>query len=139
MSFHVPGISKPLESSDSISNKSPHFTWGEATKNGTRIPKNESITANIIKIAIALEELRADLDGKSISITSWYRDPISNRRVGGASKSRHLVGDAVDIVVEGMTPQEAQDYLDPIWDGGLGYGKTFTHIDLRGYRVRWNY
>lgn len=139
MSFNVPGITKSLESSDSISNKSPNFTWGEATKNGGRIPKTESITANIIKLAIALEKLRADLGGKSISITSWYRDPVSNRQVGGAKDSRHLYGDAADINIEGMSPQEVQDYLDPIWEGGLGYGKTFTHCDLRGSRARWNY
>ena len=34
------------------------------------------------------------------SITSWYRSPKRNKRVGGAASSMHLLGLAVDVVLD---------------------------------------
>lgn len=123
------------------SEKTPHFTWAEATKNGTRIPTDRSVVENIVAIAKVMEEVRTKFGGKPITVNSWYRDPATNRRVGGASRSRHLVGDAVDFTVEGMIPQEVQRQLDPWWGarGGLASASSFTHIDKRNYRARWQY
>ncbi len=84
---------------------------------------------------------RAYFGGKPIQINSWYRDPVSNRRAGGASRSRHLVGDAVDFVVTGIHPQEVNKRLESWWGskGGLASASCFTHIDTRGCRARWTY
>lgn len=38
----------------------------------------------------------------NVTMTSWYRDPDHNRRVGGASASQHQVGTAVDVIVNGQ-------------------------------------
>ena len=116
-----------------------HFTWGEATKGGSRIPVNSSISRNIVKMAKRMEEVRAKVGNRSISVTSWYRPPAVNRAVGGASRSTHLSGHGVDFNVSGLSPRSVQRILDPWWSGGLGYGRTFTHLDNRGYRARWNY
>lgn len=116
-----------------------NFAWGEATKNGTRLPENERITNNIIKMAARMQEVRDRLGDRSITVTSWYRPPAVNRAIGGASRSTHIQGHGVDFVVAGLSPQEVQRQLDPFWRGGLGYGRTFTHLDNRGYRARWNY
>ncbi|MGD1936197.1 MAG: D-Ala-D-Ala carboxypeptidase family metallohydrolase [Cyanophyceae cyanobacterium] len=116
-----------------------HFTWAEATKGGSRIPVNASISRNIVKMAQRMEEVRTKVGNRSISVTSWYRPPAVNRAVGGASRSTHLSGHGVDFNVSGLSPRSVQRILDPWWSGGLGYGRTFTHLDNRGYRARWNY
>jgi hypothetical protein len=33
-----------------------------------------------------------------VTVTSWWRDPWHNARIGGVWNSRHLIGWAVDIV-----------------------------------------
>lgn len=118
-----------------------NFSWAEATKGGTRIPIDRSITGNIIKTAKTMQEIRKSLGNKSITVNSWYRDPVTNRRVGGASRSRHLKGDAVDFVVQGIAPKTVNAKLNDWWGskGGLASATVFTHIDLRGYMSRWNY
>jgi uncharacterized protein YcbK (DUF882 family) len=134
----IPGIINPVDTADPIYRGS-NFTWGEATKNGTRIPRDSTIAGKIVQLARELDRVRIQLGNRPITITSWYRDPVSNRRVGGASQSQHLNGGAADIQVMGLTPRRVQQLLDPTWHGGLGYGNTFTHLDIRGYRVRWDY
>ncbi|MEM9807144.1 MAG: D-Ala-D-Ala carboxypeptidase family metallohydrolase [Cyanobacteria bacterium P01_D01_bin.56] len=118
-----------------------NFSWAEATKNGSRIPVDENVVNGILKIADVMEEVRELLGNRPITINSWYRDPASNRRAGGASRSRHLSGDAVDFVVQGISPPEVNRKLEPWWRdrGGLASASVFTHIDARGYRARWSY
>jgi len=118
-----------------------HFSWAEATKNGTRKPVSGEIVDGIKRVAEAMEDVRAHLGGHPIQVNSWYRDPVTNKRVGGASKSRHLVGDAVDFVVDGIPPMEVNNRLEAWWGnkGGLASASSFTHLDTRGYRARWTY
>lgn len=118
-----------------------HFSWGEFTKGLTRVPETEQVVRNIIKLANHLNDLRSFLGDRPITITSGYRPPALNRAIGGVSNSRHIVGDAADVVVAGITPHEVYRRIDN-WHGnkgGLGDSASFTHIDLRGYRARWNY
>jgi hypothetical protein len=121
---------------------SPHFTWGELLVNRTA-DELQSITLehlnNLARLADALEGARQRVGNRSITITSGWRDTLSNQRVGGARASRHLLGEAADITVAGLTPQEVQKALDPTWAGGLGYGATFTHLDVRPYYARFRY
>ncbi|WP_204104565.1 MULTISPECIES: D-Ala-D-Ala carboxypeptidase family metallohydrolase [Spirulina sp. CCY15215] len=116
-----------------------NFTWDEATKGGSRIPENANITNNIVSMAGKMQSVREKLGDRSISVTSWYRPPAINRAVGGARNSTHLQGYGVDFNAAGLSPREVQRILDPWWSGGLGYGRTFTHLDGRNYRARWNY
>lgn len=82
-----------------------------------------------------LQKLREDL-GASITINSAYRCPAHNAAVGGEKNSMHMKGHATDIVVKGMTPLEVQDACESF--DGLGRYDTFTHIDSRGYKSRWD-
>jgi uncharacterized protein YcbK (DUF882 family) len=82
-----------------------------------------------------LQKLRQDL-GSPIKITSAYRCPDHNSNIGGASNSRHMKGDATDIQVRGMDPSEVQDACEHF--DGLGRYNTFTHIDSRGEKARWD-
>ena len=93
---------------------------------------------NTFRLALQVQEIRTRL-GRSIRITSGWRDIVTNRRVGGATNSLHLTGEAVDFVVQGLTPKQVQNWLHPWWTGGLGYGTTFTHLDIRPYYARFGY
>lgn len=46
---------------------------------------------------LALGEIDAGAGGDTV-ITSWWRSPLENRRVGGSPDSQHLVGLAFDVV-----------------------------------------
>jgi peptidoglycan hydrolase-like protein with peptidoglycan-binding domain len=84
-----------------------------------------------------LEQLR-EMIGKPINITSGYRTPEYNKKVGGASKSQHLYGRAADITVSGMSADRVAELADSLFkDGGLGRYSSFTHVDVRGYYARW--
>jgi hypothetical protein len=141
-----PGTSFRLPSKEVVSLKQPiqgcqHFTWGEATHTGSRIPASKEIELNIVKLAQYLELMREFLDSKPITITSWYRPPSVNAAAGGAKNSTHLLGLGVDFVVEGVPPLEVYKKLHD-WHGskgGLGKSRRMTHLDRRGYLARWVY
>lgn len=118
-----------------------NFTWGEATHGGTRLPESQEVVYGMIRICKALEDIRKTYGGRPIKINSWYRPSAVNAAVGGASRSRHLVGDAVDFVIAGIHPYDVYAKLDGWWGpkGGLASATVFTHIDTRGYRARWSY
>lgn len=118
-----------------------NFTWGEMTKNLTRVPKNAKITHNIRKLAAYLDKVRQYLGHRPIKVNSAYRPPAINKAVGGVSNSRHIYGDAADIVIEGLDPHEVYVALNK-WhgdNGGLGDSWQFTHVDLRGFKSRFSY
>ncbi|MEL6222989.1 MAG: D-Ala-D-Ala carboxypeptidase family metallohydrolase [Cyanobacteria bacterium J06626_14] len=119
-----------------------NFTWAEATRGGQRMPPDQATVNAMVRIATLAQRAR-DRVGRPFHITSWYRPPAVNRRVGGSSNSRHIVGDAIDYYVEGMTGDELYRILDPWWPGGLGrYGgnrRLISHIDARGHRARWRH
>jgi len=52
-----------------------------------------------------LEPLRLHL-GKPVNITSGYRCPRVNKKKKGSKNSQHMLGEAADINVEGMTNLE---------------------------------
>ena len=74
-----------------------------------------------------------------VMITSGTRCKTHNKAVGGMENSKHLTGEAADIVVKGVHPQLVYNYLDSIFKYTLGIGNydTFTHIDTREEHSRW--
>ena len=73
-------------------------------------------------------------------ITSGYRDQQRNAAVGGASGSRHLLGDAIDFSVAGL-PEARQQEIANWWRqrgaGGFGYypHKGAMHVDFGAQRA----
>ena len=84
-----------------------------------------------------LQQLRDNI-GRSITITSAYRCLAHNTAVGGEKNSQHMKGHATDITVKGMTPDEVADACEKLFDG-IGRYDTFTHIDSRGRKARWDF
>ncbi|MDX2213327.1 MAG: D-Ala-D-Ala carboxypeptidase family metallohydrolase [Oculatellaceae cyanobacterium bins.114] len=138
-SVTIPGISQPVFLNQPII-VGGSFTWAEATKNGTRLPKSQKITDNIVALAKAAEVARQKI-GRPFQITSWYRPPeVNSKTPGAAQNSQHTYGKAMDFKVSGMTPREVQKILSG-WVGGLGTyprGKGgWNHIDIGPPGRRW--
>lgn len=78
-----------------------------------------------------LEALRHELGDTSIVITSGYRCPKHNKAVGGAKRSQHVLGRAVDIKVKHYTPAEVGHFAKMIGFGFVKVYKSWVHIDVR--------
>lgn len=99
---------------------SDHISYNEATASITaqqlgidNTPTVEHLN-NMRDTAVnVFEPLRLHF-GKPIGIRSFYRSPALNLAVGGADKSQHMTGQAVDI--------DADIY------GNLNNGEIFTYI-----------
>lgn len=83
-----------------------------------------------------MQALRNEL-GKVVTVTSGYRCPTHNRNVGGASQSRHMQGQAADLVVAGVSPAQVAQVAERVGFGGVGRYSNFTHVDI-GPTRRWN-
>lgn len=143
--FVMPGLGKRF--SHSPVDGCDHIHWYEITHNLARVPNvrdiypglsPSQISLNMIKIAKEADKIRKHY-GKPVMISSGYRPPTVNSAVGGASMSRHMWGDALDIVVKGVDPFDVFAHLETYWYGGLASSSLFTHIDLRGYQANWSY
>jgi uncharacterized protein YcbK (DUF882 family) len=94
------------------------------------------ISQELVKL---LQEIRNHF-GKPVTINSGFRTAAHNKSVGGATYSQHLYGMAADIVVKGVTPREVAAYANTLmpYTGGIGIYNTFTHVDVRTAKSRWN-
>ncbi len=116
------------------------FTWGEATKNATRIPETADIVQNILALARQLQRARNQI-GRPFTINSWYRPPAANAAVGGASRSQHLYGRAVDVRVSGLSGRQVANAVMLWWDGGVGIYSNIpgiVHLDV-GPKRTWGF
>ena len=86
-----------------------------------------------------LQKIR-DHFGVAVTINSGYRTSTYNKKVGGVSNSQHVKGTAADIVVKGIDPLTVGQYVEYIMPdhGGIGVYQTFTHVDVRTSRSRWD-
>ena len=114
---------------------SPNFRRAEFTCNHCgKLPQDPPH-----KLLEWLENIRAHFGNRAVNINSGYRCPIHNANVQGATNSRHLIPDAADFWINGVSNSDVQEYAETVVgdEGGLGIYPNFTHIDTRGYRARW--
>ncbi len=94
-----------------------------------------------IELIPVLEDLRA-WAGDIVHIISGFRCAEWNASpsVGGGRLSFHLTGRAADIKAAGKTPNQVQKYLLRKYPDkyGIGMYNTFTHIDVRSTKGRWD-
>ena len=81
----------------------------------------------------ALNKLQAlrNLLNKPLILTSAYRSPEHNKKVGGAKNSRHMQGDAFDVRMDNHDPHEFERAARAVGFTGFGYypKSGFMHID----------
>jgi uncharacterized protein YcbK (DUF882 family) len=117
-----------------------NFNLNEFNKHN--FPLTETILRNIQELAKNLQVLRDEVK-KPIKITSGYRDSSFNKKIGGASQSRHITGQAADLKIEGYTPKQVAAIIEKLIasgkmkQGGLGIYKTWIHYDIRLTKARW--
>ncbi|MEO0339959.1 MAG: DUF882 domain-containing protein, partial [Bacteroidota bacterium] len=112
------------------------------------------IDKKLLYALLALQEEldRHDHDKDAFKIITSHRHPLQNEQLGGARKSRHLVGEAVDLFIkdinqDGRYTDEDKNIVLLLVDqkiigdrGGVGRypGSRVVHIDVRGHRARWD-
>jgi zinc D-Ala-D-Ala carboxypeptidase len=90
-------------------NLTEHFTLEELTITDHREFKNEpnpTETANLVRVANLLEQVKVAIGGKPVMVNSAFRSKQVNDAVGSKDTSQHRVGCAADIRVPGMTPDQ---------------------------------
>ena len=99
-----------------------------------------------VALVNALEDARAHFTKKHpkknifIKITSGNRCLRHNIKVGGATRSKHLYGMAVDFIINDVHHNQVADYLEskyPDWFG-IGRYNGRTHLDSRSKPARWD-
>lgn len=87
----------------------------------------------LIDVDFVQSKLQAIRDhfGAPVTVNSGYRTESYNRKVGGASKSYHMTGQAFDIVVKGHTPAEVARYAQSLDVKGIIQYNSFVHVDSR--------
>jgi|TARA_R110000765_G_scaffold113976_2_gene206545 uncharacterized protein YcbK (DUF882 family) len=122
-----------------MSKPSKHLSWSElACKDGTPYPLALRAT-RLRDLVGAFEAIRAGCGGLPIGVNSAYRTPSHNRKIGGARKSQHLQGRALDLrPPNGWTVARFHTYIRDHVPAvrGLGRYRSFVHIDVRPGR-RW--
>ncbi len=127
---------------------SAHLTWAElACRDGTPYPEALRST-RALEVSALFEAIRALCDDRPLTVSSAYRSPAHNRKVGGAPDSQHMQGRALDLKPPaGMTVAEfyrriwnARDALPGL--GAMARYRTFVHVDTRprvnGRVATWN-
>ena len=79
--------------------------------------------------------------GRQLIITSGYRSPYHNRRIGGARRSQHMHCKAADFYIPGVNKYALARYLKRLpGRGGVGTysGNRTVHLDI-GPRRSWHW
>ena len=110
-------------------NLTEHFTLEELTATSHRefdnTPNADEI-ANLTRLSIFLESVKAKLGGKPVMINSGFRSKQVNDSVGSKDTSQHRIGCAADFRIPGVSPREV---VQTIVDSGLPYDQIILEFD----------
>ena len=87
-----------------------------------------------------LDKLRG-MVGHPIEVSSGYRCPAHNRRIGGVDDSQHVLGNAADIYCDYITTEKLAEYAEKVGFDGIGIyiEDGFVHVDVRNDGRKPNY
>ena len=126
---------------------SKHITLAEATKSQaaerlgvSNIPTPEHLESMKYIAVNVFEPIREHFK-VPIAITSFYRSPKINQRIGGSISSQHCKGEAMDIdadILGGVTNSQIFDYIKDnlefdqlIWEFGNDSEPAWVHVSLK--------
>lgn len=100
--------------------------------------KIRQIDPNLYYKLIQLQA-RLGMRNSEILVLSGYRTPKTNRSIGGASNSYHILGKAVDFYIQGVSLAKVRQAALSLNNGGVGYypRSNFVHVDtgpIRSWR-----
>ena len=112
-----------------------NFTLAELTKTNTGLPNAlpKHLEGNLRALAENVLQPARDALG-AIEVTSCYRSPEVNRRVGGASKSQHVQAQAADLKFFGGNDvlfkwiARNLEYDQIIWEFGTDVEPAWVHV-----------
>lgn len=110
-------------------NLSEHFTLKELTATSHREfdnTPNESEIANLTRLALFLERVKAVVGMKPVMINSGFRSKQVNDSVGSKDTSQHRIGCAADLRIPGMTPDQV---VKAVIASGLPYDQIIREFD----------
>jgi uncharacterized protein YcbK (DUF882 family) len=121
-------ITKQLWDKFSQENDIKHFKFSEFVK-----PENFENGFIDSELVLKVEKLR-ELFGKPLIIFSGYRTPEKNEEVGGAPRSYHLKGQAVDISITEFKSSELYELVRLSFEvgfNGIILYPYHIHLDIR--------
>lgn len=102
---------------------------------GTQAGRQPLQMAGVSKEVIGTWEQVQGSFGRALPVVSGFRDAATNRKAGGANKSQHIGGNALDIDVSGLSKEE-RIRLVKIASAhgftGIGIYTNSIHLDMRG-------
>lgn len=123
---------------------SEHFTLAEMTVTNTgikNIPFGVELD-NLKRLCLTLEFIRSKA-GVPVTVSSGYRCPEINKKVGGSATSAHVKGLAADINAKGMTSRQLANLIK---DSGIEFDQlileypkspgSWVHIGLSTNKPR---
>ncbi|MBL0385920.1 hypothetical protein JJB07_04580 [Tumebacillus sp. ITR2] len=125
-----------LDSNSKAANVAPNFQLGEFIAEST-------ITSGVVDpMMIQHVQNARTRKGSAMSINSGYRTPNHNAAVGGASLSRHMWGDAVDVPAtttsdynyyNSLFSAEGPDYIESFAEAGYSHWHGDWRNEVRDY------
>lgn len=106
--------------------------------------------ANIRVLCMTIYDPVCNYFNTKIPYGSWYRSPALNKKIGGATNSQHMTGQAVDLDVDGMhlsngrlTNKIVFDFIRKrlefdqlIWEFGTDLNPEWVHVSYNAGRNR---
>ena len=135
-----------------FSKVSPNLTWEELRCSDTAEYPVRWRTTRAVVLAAEFEAVR-ELYGEALVVNSGYRTPTYNTRIGGAAKSQHVEGRALDLMPL-WKDQHTSAAVKRLWAAaaerashpssklrGLGFSQWGVHMDTRpsATLVTWDF